>query len=157
MHIHRAFQQESELVRTCWVENAFATPCRASSLSLSIHALQLVERFPNIRLWLSGHFHLSHNYEDSISVVGRYGSRGLEGGRRRPRDKGWGRGIAGRPGTRGWGLLCAMDPHPRPCMIGVVALIQGKARPELFSALFPTLFGPAAGEIQGLELKTCTP
>jgi hypothetical protein len=28
-------------------------------------------RYPNVRLWFSGHFHLSHNYADSISVVGR--------------------------------------------------------------------------------------
>ncbi|KAF5837188.1 Metallo-dependent phosphatase-like protein [Dunaliella salina] len=32
--------------------------------------IKLVERFPNIKLWFSGHFHLSHNYEDSISTVG---------------------------------------------------------------------------------------
>jgi hypothetical protein len=31
--------------------------------------IRLVERFPNIKLWFSGHFHLSHNYADSISVV----------------------------------------------------------------------------------------
>uniref|UniRef100_A0A061QWZ0 Calcineurin-like phosphoesterase n=1 Tax=Tetraselmis sp. GSL018 TaxID=582737 RepID=A0A061QWZ0_9CHLO len=33
--------------------------------------IRLVERHPNIALWFSGHFHLSHNYADSISVVGR--------------------------------------------------------------------------------------
>ncbi|KAJ9529929.1 hypothetical protein QJQ45_023205 [Haematococcus lacustris] len=32
--------------------------------------LALAARYPNIRLWFSGHFHLSHNYKDSISVVG---------------------------------------------------------------------------------------
>lgn len=32
--------------------------------------LDLVRRHANIRLWFSGHFHLSHNYPDSISVVG---------------------------------------------------------------------------------------
>lgn len=34
--------------------------------------IDIVGRNPQIRLWLSGHFHLSHNYRDSISVVGRY-------------------------------------------------------------------------------------
>ncbi|KAK9806310.1 hypothetical protein WJX72_009584 [[Myrmecia] bisecta] len=33
--------------------------------------LKLVQKYPNIRLWFSGHFHLSHNYADSISTVGR--------------------------------------------------------------------------------------
>ncbi|KAL4854283.1 hypothetical protein ACK3TF_004974 [Chlorella vulgaris] len=32
--------------------------------------IELVQQHPNIRLWFSGHFHLSHNYADSISVVG---------------------------------------------------------------------------------------
>jgi hypothetical protein len=32
--------------------------------------IQLVEQHPNIKLWFSGHFHLSQNYADSISVVG---------------------------------------------------------------------------------------
>mmetsp|Transcript_10378 Transcript_10378/g.18056 ORF Transcript_10378/g.18056 Transcript_10378/m.18056 type:complete len:505 (-) Transcript_10378:924-2438(-) len=32
--------------------------------------MELVARFPNIRLWVSGHFHLAQDYEDSISVVG---------------------------------------------------------------------------------------
>lgn len=32
--------------------------------------IDLVHQHPNIRLWFSGHFHLSHNYADSISVVG---------------------------------------------------------------------------------------
>lgn len=32
--------------------------------------IDLVHQYPNIRLWFSGHFHLSHNYSDSISVVG---------------------------------------------------------------------------------------
>jgi len=32
--------------------------------------INLVSRFPNIKLWFSGHFHLSHNYPDSISTVG---------------------------------------------------------------------------------------
>lgn len=31
--------------------------------------IKLVEAHPNIRLWFSGHFHLSQNYPDSISVV----------------------------------------------------------------------------------------
>lgn len=33
--------------------------------------IRLTQRFPNIRFWFSGHFHLSHNYPDSVSVVGR--------------------------------------------------------------------------------------
>ncbi|KAK9826404.1 hypothetical protein WJX81_000388 [Elliptochloris bilobata] len=32
--------------------------------------ISLVHRYPNIRLWFSGHFHLSHNYADSIAVAG---------------------------------------------------------------------------------------
>ncbi|GFR41890.1 hypothetical protein Agub_g2676, partial [Astrephomene gubernaculifera] len=32
--------------------------------------LSLVSRHPNIKLWFSAHFHLAHNYHDSISVVG---------------------------------------------------------------------------------------
>lgn len=32
--------------------------------------LRLLGAHPNVRLWFSGHFHLSHNYADSISVVG---------------------------------------------------------------------------------------
>lgn len=32
--------------------------------------IRLVEAHPNVRLWFSGHFHLSQNYADSISVVG---------------------------------------------------------------------------------------
>lgn len=32
--------------------------------------IRLVERHPNVRLWFSGHYHLSHNYASSISVVG---------------------------------------------------------------------------------------
>ncbi|KXZ48613.1 hypothetical protein GPECTOR_26g516 [Gonium pectorale] len=32
--------------------------------------LDMVGRHPNIKLWFSGHFHLSHNYPDSISTVG---------------------------------------------------------------------------------------
>lgn len=32
--------------------------------------ISLVQQYPNIRLWFSGHFHLSHNYADSISLVG---------------------------------------------------------------------------------------
>ncbi|CAK0785880.1 hypothetical protein CVIRNUC_009093 [Coccomyxa viridis] len=32
--------------------------------------MQLVEQHPNIALWFSGHFHLSHNYMRSISVAG---------------------------------------------------------------------------------------
>jgi hypothetical protein len=31
---------------------------------------ELVARHPNIRLWFSGHFHLSQSYPDSISLVG---------------------------------------------------------------------------------------
>ena len=31
----------------------------------------LAEAHPNVRLWFSGHFHLSHNYPDSITTVGR--------------------------------------------------------------------------------------
>jgi len=25
--------------------------------------MQLVQQYPNIKLWFSGHFHLSHNYQ----------------------------------------------------------------------------------------------
>lgn len=32
--------------------------------------IRLVEAHPNIKLWFSGHFHLSQSYADSISVVG---------------------------------------------------------------------------------------
>ncbi|GMH43730.1 hypothetical protein BSKO_11652 [Bryopsis sp. KO-2023] len=32
--------------------------------------IDLVSENPQVKLWFSGHFHLSHNYEDSISVVG---------------------------------------------------------------------------------------
>ena len=32
--------------------------------------MQLVQKYPNIKLWFSGHFHLSQSYPDSISVVG---------------------------------------------------------------------------------------
>ena len=31
--------------------------------------IRLVERHPNVRLWFSGHYHLSHNYLSSVSVV----------------------------------------------------------------------------------------
>ena len=31
--------------------------------------IRLVERHPNVRLWFSGHYHLSHNYASSVSVV----------------------------------------------------------------------------------------
>ena len=34
------------------------------------HFIDLVRRNPNIKLWFSGHFHLSQSYPDSISVVG---------------------------------------------------------------------------------------
>ncbi len=33
--------------------------------------IELVQRHPNVRLWFSGHFHLSHNYADSVSAMGR--------------------------------------------------------------------------------------
>jgi 3',5'-cyclic AMP phosphodiesterase CpdA len=33
--------------------------------------MQLVQKYGNVRLWFSGHFHLSQNYPDSISVVGK--------------------------------------------------------------------------------------
>ncbi|GIL77319.1 hypothetical protein Vretifemale_6793 [Volvox reticuliferus] len=33
--------------------------------------MDIVSRHRNIKLWFSGHFHLSHNYPDSISTVGR--------------------------------------------------------------------------------------
>lgn len=32
--------------------------------------ISLVRRYPNIKLWFSGHFHLSQSYPDSISIVG---------------------------------------------------------------------------------------
>lgn len=32
--------------------------------------IRLVNKYPQIKLWFSGHFHLSHNYPDSISLVG---------------------------------------------------------------------------------------
>lgn len=31
---------------------------------------ELAQRWPNVRLWFSGHFHLSHNYADSVAVHG---------------------------------------------------------------------------------------
>jgi len=34
------------------------------------HFINLVRRHPNVKLWFSGHFHLSQSYPDSISVVG---------------------------------------------------------------------------------------
>ena len=34
------------------------------------HFISLVRRNPNVKLWFSGHFHLSQSYPDSISVVG---------------------------------------------------------------------------------------
>ncbi len=34
------------------------------------HFIDLVRRHPNVKLWFSGHFHLSQSYPDSISVVG---------------------------------------------------------------------------------------
>ena len=48
--------------------------------------MELVQAHPRVRLWFSGHFHLSHNYADSISVaagcvfvqtgvIGRHSSR----------------------------------------------------------------------------------
>ena len=33
--------------------------------------VRLVERHQNVRLWFSGHYHLSHNYSSSVSVVNR--------------------------------------------------------------------------------------
>lgn len=47
--------------RCCWLNHS-SNPQRF---------LQIVERYPNIALHFSGHFHLSHNYVDSISVVNR--------------------------------------------------------------------------------------
>lgn len=32
--------------------------------------IRIVQAHPNIKLWFSGHFHLSQNYPDSVSVVG---------------------------------------------------------------------------------------
>ncbi|KAG2492808.1 hypothetical protein HYH03_008968 [Edaphochlamys debaryana] len=32
--------------------------------------MDIVNRHPNVKLWFSGHFHLSHNYPDSITTVG---------------------------------------------------------------------------------------
>ncbi len=32
--------------------------------------IRVAEAHPHVRLWFSGHFHLSHNYPDSITVVG---------------------------------------------------------------------------------------
>ncbi|MEW5302229.1 MAG: hypothetical protein WDW36_005031 [Sanguina aurantia] len=32
--------------------------------------INLRDRHPDVRMWFSGHFHLSHNYLDSITVVG---------------------------------------------------------------------------------------
>lgn len=32
--------------------------------------IELVQKHPQIKLWFSGHFHLSQNYPDSISIVG---------------------------------------------------------------------------------------
>ena len=32
--------------------------------------IQIVKNNPQIKLWFSGHFHLSHDYQDSIFTVG---------------------------------------------------------------------------------------
>lgn len=32
--------------------------------------MRVCQSNPNIRLWFSGHLHLSHNYRESISAVG---------------------------------------------------------------------------------------
>lgn len=32
--------------------------------------IQLVEQYPNIKCWFSGHFHLSQNFPDSVNIVG---------------------------------------------------------------------------------------
>lgn len=34
------------------------------------HFINTVQKYPHIRLWFSGHFHLSQSYPDSVSVVG---------------------------------------------------------------------------------------
>ncbi|PNW74215.1 hypothetical protein CHLRE_13g589870v5 [Chlamydomonas reinhardtii] len=47
--------------RVAWLNHSDANP----------HAfIDLVNKYKNIKLWFSGHFHLSHNYPDSISSVG---------------------------------------------------------------------------------------
>ncbi|PSC75593.1 calcineurin-like phosphoesterase [Micractinium conductrix] len=56
-----------KVVQTVHVKNR----CAWLNHSSDPHAfIELVQQYPNIRLWFSGHFHLSHNYADSISVVG---------------------------------------------------------------------------------------
>lgn len=47
--------------RCAWVNHSSPDPSRF---------IRLVQSYSNIKLWFSGHFHLSQNYPDSISVVG---------------------------------------------------------------------------------------
>eukprot|EP00953_Heterococcus_sp_UTEX-ZZ885_P002210 1713-Heterococcus_DN1.PRE.1 len=43
------------------------------------------KKYPQIRAWFSGHFHLSHDFEDSISECGVIGSDSSRDGRRQTR------------------------------------------------------------------------
>lgn len=99
----------------------------------------LVRRHPNVRMWFSGHFHLSHDYARSIgiaggcafvscNVIGSYNrdglrqSRVLKGGCGAPGGGQWGAGAvwASRCLPVGWpciatasGVLCPPRSHAR--------------------------------------------
>ena len=65
-------------------------------LSSVAQFIRICRRHPNIRLWFSGHFHLSHNYRESISTVGTcaFVQTGVIGnGNRGKRRKEWFRGL----------------------------------------------------------------
>eukprot|EP00890_Picochlorum_soloecismus_P006210 jgi/Picsp_1/6590/NSC_03933-R1_protein len=54
-------------VQAVHVKNRCAWLNHSSNAS---HFINLVKKYPNIKLWFSGHFHLSQSYPDSISIVG---------------------------------------------------------------------------------------
>jgi hypothetical protein len=56
-----------KVVQTVHVKNRCAWINHSSN---STAFIDLVNQHPNIKLWFSGHFHLSQSYPDSISVVG---------------------------------------------------------------------------------------
>mmetsp|Transcript_7724 Transcript_7724/g.21988 ORF Transcript_7724/g.21988 Transcript_7724/m.21988 type:complete len:387 (+) Transcript_7724:84-1244(+) len=56
-----------KVVQNVHVKNRCAWLNHSSNLG---DFMEVVRQCPSIRLWFSGHFHLSHNYADSISVVG---------------------------------------------------------------------------------------
>lgn len=56
-----------KVVQTVHVKNRCAWLNHSSNAATFI---DLVSKYPNIKLWFSGHFHLSQSYPDSISVVG---------------------------------------------------------------------------------------